>query len=311
MTVHFSIVVDVFSQENQAQKALDELRQAGFGYDQVGVAMHGHEGNSLFNDLLKLGISEEHASYYTQEVKVGHTVISVRADGREQEAHDIMRRCGAYDLLRSTKDYDSYDASQASETSTPDAMPVFSAPSASKTQPVDTIQTPEQEATAINVPEDVEQTDSFQADDIQLPIATNQVQQEADDVQYDPMIAVIGEELDVAPLTQDDGELEQPLLSVEIDDMPSSQDEEMIAVLVSEQSVSAEMAPPQIQPEMPRNSKKVRNGLLLGGVLLGLGGGVLVSVLQRENIRMFVLSVLKMLKKQTNDINKRVRAISR
>ncbi len=95
MTLDLAIVADVFRHEAQAKHALEALRQAGFSYDQIGIAMQGHEGIDLLSDLVNLGVPHEQASYYAQEVKAGHTVVSVRPDGREQEAHEIMRQSGA------------------------------------------------------------------------------------------------------------------------------------------------------------------------------------------------------------------------
>jgi len=63
MTLSLSIVADVFRHEAQAKHALEALRQAGFGYDQIGIAMQGHEGIDLQSDLQNLGVSHEQASY--------------------------------------------------------------------------------------------------------------------------------------------------------------------------------------------------------------------------------------------------------
>ncbi len=102
MATQTSIVAGVFERESQARSALDALRQAGFGYDQVGVAVQGQGNIDLKNDLLGLGVSREQANYYAQEFKAGRTVVSVRPDGREQEAHDLMHRYGGYDYEHRT-----------------------------------------------------------------------------------------------------------------------------------------------------------------------------------------------------------------
>lgn len=41
MATQASIIAGVFEQEAQARRALSALKQAGFGYDQVGVAVQG------------------------------------------------------------------------------------------------------------------------------------------------------------------------------------------------------------------------------------------------------------------------------
>ena len=47
--------------------------------------------------LVGLGIPEEEAKYYESEVHAGRTLVTVRADGRYDEALAILRRYGAYD----------------------------------------------------------------------------------------------------------------------------------------------------------------------------------------------------------------------
>jgi len=47
--------------------------------------------------LVGLGIPEEEAKYYEGEVHAGRTLVTVRADGRYDEAFAILRRYGAYD----------------------------------------------------------------------------------------------------------------------------------------------------------------------------------------------------------------------
>ncbi len=102
MATQASIVAGVFGQESQARQALTALKQAGFGYDQVGVATQGQQGIDLKNDLLGLDVPREQANYYAQEFKAGHTVVSVRPDGQEQKAHDILHQYGGYDYEHQT-----------------------------------------------------------------------------------------------------------------------------------------------------------------------------------------------------------------
>ena len=102
MAAQATIIAGVFEQESQARQALDALKQAGFGYDQVGVATQGQQEVNLKNDLLGLDVPREQANYYAQEFKSGHTVVSVRPDGQEQKAHDIMHQYGGYDYEHQT-----------------------------------------------------------------------------------------------------------------------------------------------------------------------------------------------------------------
>ena len=57
---------------------------------------------NLLNDLTDLGVPQDYASYYDQQFKNGRTVVSVRPDGRDQEAHDIMHRYNGYDYEHQT-----------------------------------------------------------------------------------------------------------------------------------------------------------------------------------------------------------------
>ncbi len=102
MAVQTSIIAGVFENERDARRALDALKQAGFGYDQVGVATQGQKNVNLLDDLTNLGVSRDNASYYAQEYKNGRTVVSVRPDGRDQEAHDLLHQYGGYDFEHQT-----------------------------------------------------------------------------------------------------------------------------------------------------------------------------------------------------------------
>lgn len=97
MAIQTSIVAAAFQKESDARRALDALKQAGFGYDQVGVATQGQGNVNLLHDLTDLGVARDYASYYDQEYKNGRTVVSVRPDGRDDEAHNVLHTYGGYD----------------------------------------------------------------------------------------------------------------------------------------------------------------------------------------------------------------------
>ncbi len=102
MAAQTTIVAGVFTHEAQAMQALNALKQAGFDYDQIGLAMPGKSSSNLLNDLVNLGVSRERATYYDQEFREGRIVVSVRPDGRDQEARDILYGNGGYDFDRRT-----------------------------------------------------------------------------------------------------------------------------------------------------------------------------------------------------------------
>jgi len=102
LAVQTSIIASAFEQESQARRALDALKQAGFGYDQVGVATQSQGNVNLYNDLVGLGVSQNFASYYDQQYKNGRTVVSVRPDGRDEEVHELLHQFGGYDFEHQT-----------------------------------------------------------------------------------------------------------------------------------------------------------------------------------------------------------------
>ena len=102
MAIQTTIVAAAFENERDARRALDALKQAGFGYDQVGVATQGQGNVNLLHDLSDLGVSNDMASYYDQEYKNGRTVVSVRPDGQDQQAHEILHRYNGYDYEHQT-----------------------------------------------------------------------------------------------------------------------------------------------------------------------------------------------------------------
>jgi hypothetical protein len=164
-----SIVVGIFEDTTRAQKAVEELRRAGFWEDQVGVIARHYESAGavttaetgskweegavtgaiagagvgglwalgiaagmlpaigpviaggllasvlasaaggaavagLVGALIGLGVPEEEAQYYEGEFKSGKTLVTVKADGRAEEARAILRRNGAYDVVKREAD---------------------------------------------------------------------------------------------------------------------------------------------------------------------------------------------------------------
>ena len=99
MTTSSPLVIGVFEREADAKGALKALEDAGFEKDQIGLALRdgGIVTHSLLNDLVKLGVPEDRGMYYESEYKAGRPILSVRADGRDQEATSILQQYGAYD----------------------------------------------------------------------------------------------------------------------------------------------------------------------------------------------------------------------
>jgi hypothetical protein len=98
-TYQIPIVAGVFEEEKQAKSAVDALREAEFGRDQIGVAMQtsGPAVERLSEDFINLGVEKERAAYYHEECKAGHVVVSVRPDGRDDVVRHILTENGAHD----------------------------------------------------------------------------------------------------------------------------------------------------------------------------------------------------------------------
>ena len=114
MTTTQRMVVAVFDDSTQAEQAANELQNAGFSPDQLRFAGHGastatggiadkikslftgQQTGAAYDDLVSMGVPPDDASYYQQEYEAGHSILAVLADGRMQEATDILARYGGY-----------------------------------------------------------------------------------------------------------------------------------------------------------------------------------------------------------------------
>jgi hypothetical protein len=113
-TTQLSTVIGVFTNREQANRAIDELRRAGFGYDRIRLVERG-SGNfldtlkSLFTgqetttsnnpgDLMKMGMPEQDAHYYQRELDAGSVTVILNAGELPEQAFAIMRQSGAFDI---------------------------------------------------------------------------------------------------------------------------------------------------------------------------------------------------------------------
>ncbi len=271
MNIQTPIVADVFTQEAQAKHALEALRLAGFDYNQVGIAMQGHEGIDLLNDLLNLGVPHELASYYAQEVKAGHIVVSVRPDGREQEAHDIMRRSGAYDILRSNDAYDSHHGTASPQTAT-------------------------------NIDDVFHQPRSLKPREEQPNVMKERVQTEEGELRQDE---VTEQKPGAAPVMHEKVMSEQGLLLKEQVETTPIDEEKTTRPPVSEEQFNTETLSPHMHMKKNRSVKRVLNGVLLGGLLLGLGVGALVALMREQKTRLLVGERVQRLQRVLSRIGQR------
>lgn len=64
----------------------------------------GAAAGGLIGALVGLGIPEDEAEYYKEEFRRGGIIVTVRAEGRYDEARDILQRFGAYDIHSERED---------------------------------------------------------------------------------------------------------------------------------------------------------------------------------------------------------------
>jgi uncharacterized protein (TIGR02271 family) len=64
----------------------------------LGGAAIGAGVGAIAGALVGMGVPKEEADYYEGEVKSGRTLVTVRADGRYDDAQRILREHGAYDI---------------------------------------------------------------------------------------------------------------------------------------------------------------------------------------------------------------------
>jgi uncharacterized protein (TIGR02271 family) len=123
-----STVVGVFSEDAQAQQAINALRQAGFSADQISYSGHGTSSGgflaglkSLFtgeedaaggayHDLLGMGMPEQDARSYQRQYETGRSIVAVTGASRMQEASMLLSQYGGYGTSRGTASATDYDA---------------------------------------------------------------------------------------------------------------------------------------------------------------------------------------------------------
>jgi hypothetical protein len=113
-TTPLSTVIGVFLDHDQANSAIDELRHASFGYDRIRLVEHGTGGfvdtlkgmftgqasmaSSTADSLIKMGMPDYEAQHYQSELDANHVLLLMNANDRPEEAFNIMRQNGAFDL---------------------------------------------------------------------------------------------------------------------------------------------------------------------------------------------------------------------
>lgn len=117
MTMRSSTLVGVFDERAQAERAIEQLHNAGVPDDQItysgGMAGTGSgfiasiksfftgndvstNANSLFNDLTSMGLSQDEAQFYADQYQAGRAIVAVNAGDQWQNAQTILTSNGAF-----------------------------------------------------------------------------------------------------------------------------------------------------------------------------------------------------------------------
>lgn len=109
-----STLIAVFTDHEQANKAIDDLRRAGYSYDQIRMVQRGSSSfmenlKSMFSqtaattsspdDWMKIGVPEQDARNYQSELDAGRSIVLIKAVDNPEQALSIMRQNGAYDIV--------------------------------------------------------------------------------------------------------------------------------------------------------------------------------------------------------------------
>jgi uncharacterized protein (TIGR02271 family) len=124
------MIVAIFTDRPQAEQAINALLNAGFTDDQIRYSGNGTsdggvfqkikslftgEGTSgsVYDDLTGMGMPQNDASYFQSEYEAGRSIVAVLADGRGQEASDILAQYGGYGATRRSQQTTDYNANAA------------------------------------------------------------------------------------------------------------------------------------------------------------------------------------------------------
>ena len=149
-TTERSTMIAVFTNRDQANQAIDNLRHAGYSYDHIRLVEHGTNNfienlKSLFtgqtaasinsaDDWMRIGVAEQDAHSYQSELNAGRSIVLIKAVENPEQALGILRQSRAYDIasrLRTaqpTTAPGTYDSNAQPGTHNPNVAPGTSSP---------------------------------------------------------------------------------------------------------------------------------------------------------------------------------------
>lgn len=109
-----STIIGVFVNRDSANQAIDNLRHAGFSYDQIRLVQNGtnnfvEDVKSLFTgqttastdsaqDWMRIGVPEQDAQQYQRELDAGRSIVLLKAVNNPEQSLGILHQSGAYDI---------------------------------------------------------------------------------------------------------------------------------------------------------------------------------------------------------------------
>jgi hypothetical protein len=104
------LVVGVFDADEQAERALEAFRRAGFCRDEIGLVLRTDDlivqedalaaadaaDRGLPVALCELGVPEGDALQYEREFESGRSIVTIKAAGRARDAATLLRRASTH-----------------------------------------------------------------------------------------------------------------------------------------------------------------------------------------------------------------------
>jgi hypothetical protein len=109
-----STMIAVFTNRDQANQAIDNLRHVGYSYDHIRLVAR--RTNSFIEDLkslftgqatastnsaddwMRIGVAEQDAHNYQRELDADRSIVLIKAVENPEQALGILRQSGAYDI---------------------------------------------------------------------------------------------------------------------------------------------------------------------------------------------------------------------
>lgn len=87
------VLVGVYPEQFQAERALQEFHELGFRDDQLDLVMYTGDASieRMLDDLAEMGVSEEEIDNYKHEFKAGRAIVIVRCERPAEVLNQLFR----------------------------------------------------------------------------------------------------------------------------------------------------------------------------------------------------------------------------